>query len=164
MKKYEILYIVSSQFTDNEIEEVTKRVAAILAKHGAEIFKQENLGKIKLAYPINRMRHGTYILAYFNAEPETLKKINSELGLSGEALRHQIIVMPDSAEERTYEIQSYVPPLSEEGKTASSRSDIVKKKKLMPPAPAKKDDVAPMSVEELDKKLDEILEGDISKV
>jgi small subunit ribosomal protein S6 len=170
MNKYELLYIVSSQYTDQEVTGIQKLVSELLVKNGGKVVSEKNLGKIKLAYPIQKQRHGSYILTYFDAESETVKETNRLLGLMDEVLRHTMLIRPEGSESRTFEISSYVAPLSDEGKRVEtivrprpSTPKPVKKEELAPPAPsADSTEESKMSIAELDQKLDKILEGDIS--
>ena len=116
MKGYELLYIVGSQFTDEEIGGIQAVMTKLLETAGAKILRNENLGKIRLAYPIKKIRHGSYILVHFDAEGSALSDLNRRIGLTEEVLRHTILERPEGAVERTFELSSYVPPLSEEAK------------------------------------------------
>jgi len=169
MNKYELLYIVSAQYTDNEVEGIQKLVSDILEKDGGKVVSQQNLGKIKLAYSIKKQRHGTYILVYFDADPNTVKETNRLLGLMDEVLRHTMLARPNGAEQRKFEISSYVAPLSEEGKRVDVRptrqvaSKPVEVEELASPTPSSSTaEESTMSIEELDEKLDKILDGDIA--
>ncbi len=160
--KYELLYIIPSSFADAEVEGVQKKIAGMITEAGGEITRDESLGKLKLAYPINHVRHGTYILVYFAVETAAIKELDNKLKLNEEILRHTIVKMPQGAESKKFELTSYVAPLSAEGKPTRSKPAPVKK--LAPPPPAQVEETAPkMSVEELDKKLDEILDSDVLK-
>jgi len=162
--KYELLYIISSSFADAEVEGVQKKIAGIVTEVGSQISKDESLGKIKLAYPINRVRHGTYILVYFEAEPEQVKSLNDKLRLNEEVLRHVITKPVPGTEDKKFELTSYVAPLTAEGFPSTAKKKPALPPKLAPPPPTKVEETAPtMSVEELDKKLDEILESDVLK-
>lgn len=169
MNKYELLYIVSSQYTDKEVEGIQKLVLDLLEKDGGKVVSQQNLGKIKLAYTIKKQRHGTYILVYFDAEPNTVKETNRLIGLMDEVLRHTMLARPNGVEERKFEISSYIAPLSEEGKRVDIRptkavsTKTAPQEELAPPTPSSNTArESTMSIEELDEKLDKILEGDIS--
>lgn len=178
--KYELLYIVPSSFSDTEIEAVQKEVATLVATEGGNVTRDESLGKIKLAYPINKVRHGTYILVHFEAETSILNPLETKLRLEEKVLRHLVAVMPEGADNKVYEITSYVAPLSAEGKRQDKPAakpdrpavtpvvpltpvtNEAETSEIAPPAPSKPEETAPsMSVEELDKKLDEILESDV---
>ncbi|MBI4435658.1 30S ribosomal protein S6 [Candidatus Uhrbacteria bacterium] len=168
MKGYELLYIVGTQFTDQEIADIQGKINTLLEEAGAKVLKSENLGKLKLAYPIKKIRHGSYILTYFDAEPSTVKDLNRRLALREEMLRHTLLERPVGALEHKFELTSYVAPLSEEAKPEREMKrpavkTFKKAEPLLPsPPPASASEPA-MSMEELDQKLDKILEGDIAE-
>lgn len=171
MKGYELLYIVGTQFTDQEIEGIGSTISQMLETAGAKVLKIQNLGKIRLAYPIKKMRHGSYILAYFDADPSAIADVNRRLALTDEILRHTILERPAGALERTFELSSYVAPLSEEARTEketkrpstkSAPKKRVESATIAPPTPASAEE-SKMSMEELDEKLDKILDGDIAQ-
>lgn len=166
---YELLYIIAGQYTDSEIDGVRDIVIKMIEKEGGSVSRHENLGKIKLAYPIQGMRHGTYVIVHIEIEPDGLKNLDGKLRLGDDVLRHQFVIIPESARKRKYQINSYVPPLSEEArqqKREIKKSPVPKKvmpAPIAPPVLAKVEDTTPaMSMEELDKKLDKILEGDVT--
>jgi small subunit ribosomal protein S6 len=170
--KYELLYIVPSRYTDAEVADVQKKVNGLIAQAGGAVTRETNLGKIRLAYPIKSQRHGTYVLAYFESEPSATKTLEAQLRLTDEVLRHMLLIAPKGAEAMSFELQSYVAPLSEEDteerpRTRASRGEdygAARAPVIAPPvaAPMKREE-KPMSIEELDKKLDEILEEDLSE-
>ena len=163
---------------DEEIVEIEKKISALVEKMEGKIVSSTNLGKIRLAYPIKKIRHGTYVLVYFDAQGDKLKELNRQLSLTDEVLRHTIIDRAEDADPSKFELTSYVAPLSEEAKAQrreKSRSEKERPRKPRPPAPEPVKAIVPpapsttsteeskMSLEELDKKLDEILEGDIAE-
>ena len=151
---YEILYIIPSRFSDTEIEAATKVVDAALAKHGATVQKTENLGKLKLAYPIKKERHGTYILTYIEGEGENVAKIENELKLTDEVLRHTIVKREEGIPEQSFQVEQYEAPITAEGKRIHKKVKIAADAPKPRPATAKSE----ISEAELDKKLDSILD------
>lgn len=165
MKKFELLYIIPAQYTDAEIKSIEVKVAGLIEAAAGSILEQRNLGKIKLAYPIKRVQYGTYILVYFEAEAAAIKELNRKIGLTDEVLRHTLLNMPANALSKVYELTSYVPPLVDEKPQTRESSAPVRRPQmhLPPPAPAKKEESS-LTIEELDKKLDEILDdADMAK-
>lgn len=168
MKEYELLYIVGTQFTDQEIVGIQSKIDEMLTQAGAKVLKTQNLGKLKLAYPIKKIRHGSYRLSYFDAEPSVIVDLNRRLGLTEEILRHTMLARPVGALEHTFELTSYVAPLSEEAKPEREmkRAPLKTFKKAepqLPSPPPMAAAVSSMTMEELDQKLDKILEGDIAE-
>jgi len=173
MNKYELLYIIPGQFADDEIDGVMGDVAKLAeAESSVKISRNESLGKIRLAYPIKKVKNGTYVLVHFEAEAEKLNVLDRALLLKDEVLRHTIVHLPDGAEDRKFEFTSYIAPLSEEAREArgdkKDRKDRYERPKsstpkIASPTPATKKDSPAISVEDLDKKLDEILDQDVTK-
>ncbi len=155
MEKYELLYIVPAKYTDAEISSLMEKVKGMVATAGGNVTEMHNLGKRKLAYSIGQTRNGNYILKYFEAEPSALAKLNDTLRLSTDLVRH-LIVLRDK-----YLVK--IPSLVEE----VGRSEDDERPRVMASAPvAPKVQAAvipqdPMSMEELDKKLDEILTEEV---
>jgi len=169
MKMYELMYIVPSRYADNEVDGVVKTVNGMVEKAGGAIVKSQNLGKLKLAYPINGVRHGTYVLVHFNAEPSVVSGLDRALGLADEVLRHTMLIAKTGAENKKVELNAYVAPLSEEGRDSReetrrpSSSTPVRSATPAAAATAVRPAEPAMSIEELDKKLDEILDSDVTK-
>ncbi len=152
---YEILYIIPSKYSDTEVDGVVEKVSKIFSKHNSEIKKTNNIGKIKLAYPIDRVTHGTYILMYAEIESKVVVDIDADFKLSEEVLRHTILKREKGIPLFEFNMTSYEAPLTPEGKRNTDprrKSETIQKTVK---------EESKLSVKELDKKLDEILESDI---
>lgn len=172
---YELLYIVPIKFTEEELKNVTGNVSGLIEKAGGKITKDENLGKKKLAYPIKGCRHGYYILSEMDMETSGLKQLNRDLGLAQEIIRYQIVKKSENVkpprkpreipEERVGKQETPFEkdavgkediPEAKKGDTImenAGRAEIEKEKE-------ESKGKEKLSMEELDKKLDEILEID----
>jgi small subunit ribosomal protein S6 len=164
MQQYELLYIVPAQFADTEIDGIRERVGKMVEQAGAKVVRNESLGKIRLAYPVKRQRHGTYVLVHFDAEASAVAGLDRALRLADEVLRHIVVERAPGAEKKAFQIASYVAPLSEEAREMRRPAESAPRRTVAPvesaPAPVKAAE-ATMSMEELDKKLDEILDKDM---
>lgn len=161
MKPYELLYIVPAVMTDAEAEAVSAKVSEMISAVGGNIIRTQSLGKIKLAYAINRQKYGFYILTHFDADPATIAKLENALRLHEHVLRHQLIGRPAGAENKTYKLEAYQSPINEEGFAPRRLERETKRRPNQPAvsaAPLAKSGPE-MTIEELDKKLDAILEG-----
>ena len=168
MKGYELLSIVGTQYTDEEVGGIQELISKLLEDAKAKILRNENLGKIRFAYPIKKIRHGSYVLVHFDATPSVIQDLNRRLGLMEEVLRHTLLARAPGAVEKAFELSSYVAPLSEESKQEKEvkRPPVKVTKKSASESsselPVSAEESA-MSMEELDQKLDQILEGDIAE-
>lgn len=147
MKKYELIFILGPNFTEEEVGAEAKKVLEQVSKQGAEIGQIVDLGKKKLAYAIKKQRHGYYQLVEFNAEGNMLAAINNALRLDQTVLRHLIIEKPEKSAEQIQKEQALRAKLAakrQQGDTDNKTRSV--------------DEKSTMSAEELDKKLSKILE------
>jgi len=151
MKNYELLYIVSNQYTEDELKTIKEKVNSLLQKYGAVLGFSEFLGKKKLSYPINKINHGYYVVAEFELEdPTVVKSIGNDLKLDKEVLRAQIISKPKITPEEIARQKRQRARATEEAKPKTEEKKVVKQKE------SKKIDM-----KNLDDKLDEILRDDV---
>lgn len=91
MNKYELLYIISSSATDEQKEELIKKIGSLIEAKGGEIEGTDKWGMKKFAYPINYKNEGYYVLVNFSINPEMIKEINNVMNITENVVR-QIFV------------------------------------------------------------------------
>lgn len=164
---YELLYIISNKFTEDEAKEINEKVEGIITANGAVITFREDWGKKKLAYPIAGFSYGYYRYVEFDATTEKIAKIERTIKLSSDVLRHQLlkrVVRTADLPEKPKPIFAFEPKKKEdEAKTAKTETvEEVKAevKEVLKPKKAKtvKESETKVSMEELDSKLEKILE------
>lgn len=90
MRKYELMYILRSELDSDAIQSNVEKFANIITSNGGEITKSEVMGKRRLAYEINKMRDGVYVLVHFTAEPAVVAELDRVLKISDETIRFLI--------------------------------------------------------------------------
>lgn len=158
---YEIMTIVPSQFAETEVDGVVATISKVFEKHGGKVAKTHNFGKIKIAYPIKRQRYGTYVMFYVEAAPEMMTKIDTDLRLTEEVLRHTTVACPAGIPKGEFKLVQYTPPLTPEGRRAGEREERTDRPERAP-RPAV-ETASKVTTEELANKLDQILDSDIMK-
>ncbi len=94
MTNYEIMFILSTQLTEEEKKANVELVEATLTKAGATEVKTEIWGDRKLAYPIQKKENGYYVLTTFQIEGTQLVEVETKLNIT-EAILKYIIVKND---------------------------------------------------------------------
>lgn len=183
MQNYELLVIVSSKISEEEIPFVRDKVFELIKKNEGTIVRDTNLGKKKLAYPIKNQRYGYYVQVDFDMPGGNLRKMEKELAIMDEVTRHIVIIRDvlaiARAEKRAKEAKERriekpvmettpepVAPLVEEPVVPSTP-----RPSFADPKPAEtteadkvaKPEQKKVSLEELDEKLDQILDDDIMR-
>jgi len=90
-RKYELVYVVSPEATDEQVADLHTQVEAIVQRIGGQIDKTENWGRRRLAYEIGRHREGTYVLEAITGGGELMKEIDRRLKVSDLVIRHLVV-------------------------------------------------------------------------
>ena len=90
-RKYELVYVVSPEATDEQVADLHTQVAAIAQRLGGAIEKTENWGRRKLAYEIGRHKEGTYVLEVLHGTGELMKEIDRRLKVTDLVIRHLVV-------------------------------------------------------------------------
>ncbi|MBF1332630.1 MAG: 30S ribosomal protein S6 [Leptotrichia sp.] len=91
MRNYEIMFILSTQLTDEEKQAGVKLVEDTLAKAGAVEIKTEVWGERKLAYPIKKKENGYYVLTLFQMDGTGLTEVEAKLNITESILKYMIV-------------------------------------------------------------------------
>jgi small subunit ribosomal protein S6 len=90
-RKYELVYVVSPDATEEQVNDLHAQVDAIVQRMGGQLEKTENWGRRKLAYEIGRHKEGTYVLEAINGTGELMKEIDRRLKVSDLIIRHLVV-------------------------------------------------------------------------
>ena len=90
-RKYELVYVVSPEATDEQVADLHTQVAAIVARLGGQIEKTDNWGRRRLAYDIGRHKEGTYVLEVIDGNGELMKEIDRRLKVTDLVIRHLVV-------------------------------------------------------------------------
>lgn len=69
MNKYEVMFIISPELSEEGTKAVSEKFKSMLESAGT-VETYAEWGKRRLAYPINDLTEGYYVLATFEAAPE----------------------------------------------------------------------------------------------
>lgn len=175
--RYELLYIIPTTFTDEEVGAIEQKIAALFTKVGATIESTKRLGKFRLAYAIKTQRHGHYVMVMFTCEHSVVAKLDELLRITPEILRHLIVRAEEGGEEAKFDLVQFTEVVVEGGrddrrrreKATESKDDAKEEIKegvavLEGKAENKEAAEPSMSATELDSKIDSALSDDMKGV
>lgn len=90
-EKYELMYIINPTLSEEDTAAVVEKFKALVEEHGT-LDEMELTGKRKLAYEINDLTEGYYVLVKFTSSPEFPKELDRILGISDSVIRSLITV------------------------------------------------------------------------
>ena len=94
LRDYEILYIVRPDVEETDLPEVTKKVESLIESLQGSIQNTNVWGKRRLAYEVDHLREGHYVLTDFQIEPLRVPEMEATLKISDTVFRHLIVRKP----------------------------------------------------------------------
>ena len=137
-QQYELAFHLLPSFTEAELDEKRRAIEELISKSGGLVSRYGEIKKIKLAYPLKKEGFSNFGYIEFFAPGEAIEKINKNLMASEDLLRHLVIK-------------------KEEEKASKPRAVRIKREKPIQEA-ALPEEAGGKKTEELDKKIEEILE------
>ena len=88
-EKYEVLYVLNPNLTEEETQAIVEKFKTLIEQNGT-IDEMEEWGKRKLAYEINYLSEGYYVLVKFTSGPEFPAELDRILGITDGVIRSLI--------------------------------------------------------------------------
>lgn len=68
MRTYELMFVVDPRVSDEDVVTMTQEYKNMISAGGSTITAEENWGRRKLAYTIDKLNEGKYVLFYVSSE------------------------------------------------------------------------------------------------
>jgi len=188
MKTYELLVIFPGTLAENEVSAEVEKVKAVVTANGGTNLEMGEIEKRRLAYPIKHIRYGYFQLVSFFAEAVQVKVMENKFRIMPELLRALIGLQNPKANKK---INFGALVVGEDNKRGESENEVVVETKTIEESPvaevkkeevvvsveqqkldaapvkkasAKKEEKKKINLDEIDKKLDEILDIGLDNV
>ncbi len=159
MPRYELMYILASSVSDDQVPETSKQVETTVSDFGGSNLIHEMLGKKKLAYQIGKTRNGHYGVINFDMEGKDLAALEAKIRTQKNTIIRHLIINTDEHLERLEKdrvAQSKIKRRPPEEVAASASTPTTTESK---PKPVKK--AAPVSNEALDEEIEKALSEEV---
>ncbi|MBI2577728.1 MAG: 30S ribosomal protein S6 [Candidatus Wildermuthbacteria bacterium] len=144
MRNYQHTLILSPLLTEDEVSAQTGRLVSFIQEQGGILEKQAITGRRPLAHPLGKHNEGYVVMLQFLANPEKQLTINKKLKEEDDVLRFLPLVFTPRKERpkkiRTVAQQGAVEPASQQDQTTEAKEEAGER----------------ITIEAIDKKLDEI--------
>ena len=91
MNKYEIMFLVKADVSEEDEKNTVKAFEKVLTDMGAKIINSKDLGQKKLAYEIKKQVRGYYHLLNVECDSKAVKEFDRKALIDEKILRHLII-------------------------------------------------------------------------
>jgi ribosomal protein S6 len=151
--KYELFYLVGAS-KEAEIEQIRQSVSDIVLKSEGVFEEKETVERRKLSYKVKHETHGIYIARRFELEDnQKLAEISQKMNLNPQILRFIISRTDELPELRTKEERI----AEQEKRSVQTEKSKTAEKPAVVEAKEPKKEKKKASEEDIDKKLEEIL-------
>jgi len=91
MNKYELMYIISADATEEQSEALIVKFKSFVENKGGVVSGLDKLGMKKFAYKINFKSEGFYVLMNIEAPNTLVKEMNNAMNLSDFVVRQMFV-------------------------------------------------------------------------
>ena len=95
MRNYEAMYIIRPNFEEEQYAAIVEKFNALIQANGGEVVKVDLWGKRKLAYEIDKIRDGYYVLVTFKAEADLPAELERNFRIADEIMRYMVVRQPE---------------------------------------------------------------------
>lgn len=92
MRLYEVVYILDPALDEGAVTAKLDKFHELATAKGGALESVEHWGIRQLAYPLNNLNQGYYVVAQFKAEPDALPEFERIIKLDEEVLRHLLVL------------------------------------------------------------------------
>ena len=92
-RNYEAVVIVDPRLEEAAIHQAVDRFTKVIETQG-EVAKIDQWGRRRLAYEVNHLSEGHYVVADFAAEPGLIAELDRLFSIGEEYIRHKIVRVP----------------------------------------------------------------------
>ncbi len=95
MRKYELMYIVKPHLEEEARNVLIEELHAILTNNGATLEKVDEWGLRDLAYEIDHITKGYYVVTTFNSGDEAINEFGRLARINRDVIRHMIVKLDE---------------------------------------------------------------------
>ena len=159
MPQYELMYLLGSQISDDQVPEISAQVLKFAGDFGGSNVKETQLGKKKLAYPIGKTRNGHYVVVNFTMDGKDINQFDAKIRTQDQSIVRYIIVNLDEHLDRMKKDKIAQSKIVRKGPQAEAAKLEAAKESARKEAPA----LVEINSEDLDKKIEAALSEDLTK-
>ncbi len=93
---YETLFVISGNLVEEDCKALVEKFVNLVKDNASDVVVNE-WGKRRLAYPINYITEGYYVLVSFKSEPSFPLELNRVFGITEGVLRYIVTVKTEKA-------------------------------------------------------------------
>lgn len=89
------MYILRGDITEDQLATAVSNYKAAFEAHGD--VRVDEWGKRKMAFPMDHVKEGHYVLMTFNSDKATLAEVENRMKLDDQVLRYMVVRLEEKA-------------------------------------------------------------------
>lgn len=90
-RTYELMYIADPDTGDDVIGRLNEAVAALVQTEGGNVVRTDDIGRRRLAYPINKKTDGYYVLFEIEGSGQEIAELERRMRVNDAILRYMTV-------------------------------------------------------------------------
>jgi small subunit ribosomal protein S6 len=91
MSNYEGVFILDPDLAGDASKNAVTLIQELITKNGGRVENLQEWGKKRMAYKIKKRQDGHYVIMTFHLDPKSVKKVDQNLRLNDQVLRHMLV-------------------------------------------------------------------------
>jgi len=92
VRDYELMYIVRPELDDEGLQGAADSVARLITGAGGTVVRTTNWGRRRLAYEVDHLRDGHYMLLHIRLDGSRVRDVERALAIHETVFRHLLVV------------------------------------------------------------------------
>lgn len=105
LRTYEVMFIAPPNSGEDDLRKLTTQLETVVSDLGGKVARIDNLGRRRLAYPINKFDEGVYTLLNIEGSGAEIAEVERRLRVSDLVIRH-ITVRTDEELQRAEKLKA----------------------------------------------------------
>ena len=123
---YEVMFIAAPETADEDIAKLNDSITTLIETEGGSIVKLEDMGRRKLAYPINKKNDGYYVLFEIEGSGKEISELERRMRVNDTIMRYLTVRVDEerkTAQKLTDKRESRQKRNNERNKSSASRNE-----------------------------------------
>ena len=87
-RTYEVMYIIDPDTADDKIAKLNEAVGKLIEKEGGEVVRMDEIGRKRLAYPIQKKEEGYYVLFEIEGTGQEIAELERRMRVNDMIMRY----------------------------------------------------------------------------
>jgi small subunit ribosomal protein S6 len=87
-RTYEVMYIIDPDTADDKIAKLNEAVGKLIKKEGGDVVRMDDIGRKRLAYPIQKKQEGYYVLFEIEGTGQEIAELERRMRVNDMIMRY----------------------------------------------------------------------------